>query len=305
MNNVLVFPGQGSQSIGMMKSYTSNVVKEVFSKASEIINEDLLGLVENENEKINQTIYTQPIMLAAGYATFLILKDTKPSFSFDFLAGHSLGEITALLAGDVFSYEDSIKIVKKRSELMQNAVPEGKGAMAAILGLEDEKVEQICADLKDHGVIEPVNYNSPGQIVIAGEKELIESSLEKFKEQGAKRALLLPVSVPSHCSLMKEAGQSFSDYLDQIVFNEPNVPIIQNVNAKPTVNPDDLKRNLVAQLFNPVRWTESVKLMESEGLNCLVECGPGKVLTGLNKRILQPSDTKVLSLISDESFNEL
>ncbi len=305
MNNVLVFPGQGSQSIGMMKSYTSNVVKEVFSKASEIINEDLLGLVENENEKINQTIYTQPIMLAAGYATFLILKDKKPSFSFDFLAGHSLGEITALLAGDVFSYEDSIKIVKKRSELMQNAVPEGKGAMAAILGLEDEKVEQICADLKDHGVIEPVNYNSPGQIVIAGEKELIESSLEKFKEQGAKRALLLPVSVPSHCSLMKEAGQSFSDYLDQIVFNEPNVPIIQNVNAKPTVNPDDLKRNLVAQLFNPVRWTESVKLMESEGLNCLVECGPGKVLTGLNKRILQPSDTKVLSLISDESFNEL
>ena len=305
MNNVLIFPGQGSQSIGMMKSYTSNVVKEVFSKASEIINEDLLGLVENENEKINQTIYTQPIMLAAGYATFLILKDKKPSFSFDFLAGHSLGEITALLAGDVFSYEDSIKIVKKRSELMQNAVPEGKGAMAAILGLEDEKVEQICADLKDHGVIEPVNYNSPGQIVIAGEKELIESSLEKFKEQGAKRALLLPVSVPSHCSLMKEAGQSFSDYLDQIVFNEPNVPIIQNVNAKPTVNPDDLKRNLVAQLFNPVRWTESVKLMESEGLNCLVECGPGKVLTGLNKRILQPSDTKVLSLISDESFNEL
>lgn len=305
MNNVLIFPGQGSQSIGMMKSYTSNVVKEVFSKASEIINEDLLGLVENENEKINQTIYTQPIMLAAGYATFLILKDTKPSFSFDFLAGHSLGEITALLAGDVFSYEDSIKIVKKRSELMQNAVPEGKGAMAAILGLEDEKVEQICADLKDHGVIEPVNYNSPGQIVIAGEKELIESSLEKFKEQGAKRALLLPVSVPSHCSLMKEAGQSFSDYLDQIVFNEPNVPIIQNVNAKPTVNPDDLKRNLVAQLSNPVRWTESVKLMESEGLNCLVECGPGKVLTGLNKRILQPSDTKVLSLISDESFNEL
>lgn len=305
MNNVLVFPGQGSQSIGMMKSYTSNVVKEVFSKASEIINEDLLGLVENENEKINQTIYTQPIMLAAGYATFLILKDKKPSFSFDFLAGHSLGEITALLAGDVFSYEDSIKIVKKRSELMQNAVPEGKGAMAAILGLEDEKVEQICADLKDHGVIEPVNYNSPGQIVIAGEKELIESSLEKFKEQGAKRALLLPVSVPSHCSLMKEAGQSFSNYLDQIVFNEPNVPIIQNVNAKPTVNPDDLKRNLVAQLFNPVRWTESVKLMESEGLNCLVECGPGKVLTGLNKRILQPSDTKVLSLISDESFNEL
>jgi len=305
MNNVLVFPGQGSQSIGMMKSYTSNVVKEVFSKASEIINEDLLGLVENENEKINQTIYTQPIMLAAGYATFLILKDKKPSFSFDFLAGHSLGEITALLAGDVFSYEDSIKIVKKRSELMQNAVPEGKGAMAAILGLEDEKVEQICADLKDHGVIEPVNYNSPGQIVIAGEKELIESSLEKFKEQGARRALLLPVSVPSHCSLMKEAGQSFSNYLDQIVFNEPNVPIIQNVNAKPTVNPDDLKRNLVAQLFNPVRWTESVKLMESEGLNCLVECGPGKVLTGLNKRILQPSDTKVLSLISDESFNEL
>ncbi len=305
MNNVLVFPGQGSQSIGMMKSYTSNVVKEVFSKASEIINEDLLGLVENENEKINQTIYTQPIMLAAGYATFLILKDKKPSISFDFLAGHSLGEITALLAGDVFSYEDSIKIVKKRSELMQNAVPEGKGAMAAILGLEDEKVEQICADLKDHGVIEPVNYNSPGQIVIAGEKELIESSLEKFKEQGAKRALLLPVSVPSHCSLMKEAGQSFSNYLDQIVFNEPNVPIIQNVNAKPTVNPDDLKRNLVAQLFNPVRWTESVKLMEDEGLNCLVECGPGKVLTGLNKRILQPSDTKVLSLISDESFNEL
>ena len=305
MKSVMLFPGQGSQSVGMMNGFDSSTVKETFNLGSNIIGEDLLDLITNSNDKINQTIYTQPIMLLSGLVTFLLLKEKKPNFQIDYVAGHSLGEITAACAAGVFTFEEAVKLVYKRAQLMQNAVPFEEGAMAAILGLDESVVEEICIELQTNGVIEPVNYNSPGQIVIAGERKLIEQSLNKFKDKGAKRALLLPVSVPSHCSLMKSAAEEFSVFLEDFEFNEANIPIIQNVNAKEVNDKNQIKKNLVAQLFNPVKWTASIQYLEKQGVSYFVEMGPGKVLWGLNKRITKSEGIKHITINSDQGFNEL
>ena len=305
MKSVLLFPGQGSQSVGMMNGFDSNVVKEVFDMGSDIFGEDLLDLITSDNDKINQTIYTQPIMFLSGYAAYLLLKEKKSSLQIDYVAGHSLGEITAACVAGVFSVDTAVKIVQKRAQLMQNAVPAGEGAMAAILGLEDNVVEEICKTLQSTGVIEPVNYNSPGQIVVAGEKKLIEQSLEKFKDSGAKRALLLPVSVPSHCSLMRSAAEDFGSYLNDFQFNDADIPVVQNVNATDMVDKNLLKENLVAQLFNPVKWTASIQYLEKQGVSNFIESGPGKVLWGLNRRITKSEDIKHFTINSDEAFNEL
>ena len=305
MKSVLLFPGQGSQSVGMMNGFDSNVVKEVFDMGSDIFGEDLLDLITSDNDKINQTIYTQPIMFLSGYATYLLLKEKKSSLQIDYVAGHSLGEITAACVAGVFSVDTAVKIVQKRAQLMQNAVPAGEGAMAAILGLEDNVVEEICKTLQSTGVIEPVNYNSPGQIVVAGEKKLIEQSLEKFKDSGAKRALLLPVSVPSHCSLMRLAAEDFGSYLNDFEFNDADIPVVQNVNATDVVDKNLIKENLVAQLFNPVKWTASIQYLEKQGVSNFIESGPGKVLWGLNRRITKSEDVKHFTINSDEAFNEL
>jgi len=305
MKSVLLFPGQGSQSVGMMNGFDSNVIKEVFAMGSDIFGEDLLDLITSDNDKINQTIYTQPIMFLSGYATYLLLKEKKSSLQIDYVAGHSLGEITAACVAGVFSVDTAVKIVQKRAQLMQNAVPAGEGAMAAILGLEDNVVEEICKTLQSTGVIEPVNYNSPGQIVVAGEKKLIEQSLEKFKDSGAKRALLLPVSVPSHCSLMRSAAEDFGSYLNAFNFNDADIPVVQNVNATDVVDKNLIKENLVAQLFNPVKWTASIQYLEKQGVSNFIESGPGKVLWGLNRRITKSEDVKHFTINSDEAFNEL
>jgi [acyl-carrier-protein] S-malonyltransferase len=305
MKSVLLFPGQGSQSVGMMNGFDSNVIKEVFAMGSDIFGEDLLDLITSDNDKINQTIYTQPIMFLSGYATYLLLKEKKSSLQIDYVAGHSLGEITAACVAGVFSVDTAVKIVQKRAQLMQNAVPAGEGAMAAILGLEDNVVEEICKTLQSTGVIEPVNYNSPGQIVVAGEKKLIEQSLEKFKDSGAKRALLLPVSVPSHCSLMRSAAEDFGSYLNDFEFNDADIPVVQNVNATDVVDKNLIKENLVAQLFNPVKWTASIQYLEKQGVSNFIESGPGKVLWGLNRRITKLEDVKHFTINSDEAFNEL
>jgi len=305
MKSVLLFPGQGSQSVGMMNGFDSNVIKEVFAMGSDIFGEDLLDLITSDNDKINQTIYTQPIMFLSGYATYLLLKEKKSSLQIDYVAGHSLGEITAACVAGVFSVDTAVKIVQKRAQLMQNAVPAGEGAMAAILGLEDNVVEEICKTLQSTGVIEPVNYNSPGQIVVAGEKKLIEQSLEKFKDSGAKRALLLPVSVPSHCSLMRLAAEDFGSYLNDFEFNDADIPVVQNVNATDVVDKNLIKENLVAQLFNPVKWTASIQYLEKQGVSNFIESGPGKVLWGLNRRITKSEDVKHFTINSDEAFNEL
>ncbi|AKO64441.1 hypothetical protein VI34_07115 [Methylophilales bacterium MBRSG12] len=305
MKSVLLFPGQGSQSIGMMDGFDSSLIKEVFDMGSDIFGEDLLDLITSDNDKINQTIYTQPIMFLSGYVTYLLLKEKKSSLQVDYVAGHSLGEITAACVAGVFSIDAAIQIVQKRAQLMQNAVPTGEGAMAAILGLEDTVVEGICKTLQSTGVIEPVNYNSPGQIVVAGEKKLIGQSLEKFKDSGAKRALLLPVSVPSHCSLMRSAAEDFESYLNDFEFNDADIPIVQNVNATGVVDRNLIKENLIAQLFNPVKWTASIQYLEKQGVSNFIESGPGKVLWGLNRRITKSEDIKHFTINSDEAFKEL
>ena len=305
-NFVALFPGQGSQSIGMMQNLTSNpLIKKTFDEASDILNTNFWDMVNIENTDINQTINTQPLMLAAGIATWRVLKESNinhPSFA----AGHSLGEFTALVAAEVFSFENGLNIVKKRAELMQNAVPSDEGAMAAILGLKDSEVINICNNLKDKGVIEAVNFNSPGQVVVAGEKIIIETSLEVFKEAGAKRAIILPVSVPSHCSLMKEAAIEFKEFLSFINFAKPIFPVVQNFEAIPYDDEEKIKEGLFYQLFNPVRWTQSIKFMSEKKLNIFLEIGPGKVLTSLSKRINRDSkNISIDSMESIENFKEI
>lgn len=303
---VALFPGQGSQSIGMMQNLTSNsLIKKTFDQASDILNTNFWDMVNIENTDINQTINTQPLMLAAGIATWRVLKESNinhPSFA----AGHSLGEFTALVAAEVFSFENGLNIVKKRAELMQNAVPSDKGAMAAILGLKDSEVINICNNLKEKGVIEAVNFNSPGQVVVAGEKIIIETSLEVFKEAGAKRAIILPVSVPSHCSLMKEAAIEFKEFLSSINFAKPIFPVVQNFEAIPYDDEEKIKEGLFHQLFNPVRWTQSMEFMSEKKLNIFLEIGPGKVLTSLSKRINRDSNNiSIDSMESIENFKEI
>ena len=303
---VALFPGQGSQSIGMMQNLTSNpLIKKTFDEASDILNTNFWDMVNIENTDINQTINTQPLMLAAGIATWRVLEENNINYP-SFAAGHSLGEFTALVAAKVFSFENGLHIVKKRAELMQNAVPNDEGAMAAILGLKDNEVTNICNNLKEKGVIEAVNFNSPGQVVVAGEKIIIETSLEVFKEAGAKRAIILPVSVPSHCSLMKEAAIEFKEFLSSINFAKPIFPVVQNFEAIPYDDEEKIKEGLFYQLFNPVRWTQSMEFMSEKKLNIFLEIGPGKVLTSLSKRINRDSNNiSIDSMESIENFKEI
>ena len=297
---IALFPGQGSQSIGMMQNLATNpLVKKTFDEASDILKTNFWDMVNVENTHINQTINTQPLMLTAGFATWRVFEEKNINYP-SFAAGHSLGEFTALVAAKVFSFESGLHIVKKRAELMQNAVPSDKGAMAAILGLKDSDVIDICESLKEKGVIEAVNFNSPGQVVVAGEKKLVGSSLEIFKAAGAKRSIILPVSVPSHCSLMKEAAIEFKEFLTTINFAKPIFPVVQNFEAIPYDDVEKIKEGLFQQLFNPVRWTQSIEFMRGEKLNIFLEIGPGKVLTSLGKRINR--DSKNISIDSIESI---
>jgi [acyl-carrier-protein] S-malonyltransferase len=286
MKYSIVFPGQGSQSLGMLSDLNSNfpVVAEVFQEASDSISVDLWKILNEDQEALNLTENTQPIMLAAGYATYkVILEET--SLSPVSMAGHSLGEYTALVASNSINFFDAIGLVKKRGELMQYAVPTGTGSMAAILGLEDAIIIEICHKASNKGVVEAVNFNSPGQVVIAGEKNTVTYACELLKEAGAKRALVLPVSVPSHCSLMKGAAAKFKTYIESVDFNTGNVKVIHNVDADYADDIEAIKVKLVEQLHMPVLWTESVKKMKDSGVERLIEAGPGKVLTGLTRRI--------------------
>jgi len=286
MKYSIVFPGQGSQSLGMLSDLNSNfsVVSKVFQEASDSISVDLWKILNEDQEALNLTENTQPIMLAAGYATFKVLSE-ETSLSPVSMAGHSLGEYTALVASSSMSFFDAIQIVRKRGELMQAAVPSGTGSMAAILGLEDPVIIQICQKASNNGVVEAVNFNSPGQVVIAGEKNAVAHACELMKEAGAKRALILPVSVPSHCSLMKEAADKFKTFIESVEFKAPNIKVIHNVDADYAGDILDIKAKLVEQLHMPVLWTDSVNKMKESGVEKLIEVGPGKVLTGLTRRI--------------------
>ena len=286
MKYAIVFPGQGSQSLGMLSDLSSNfsIVKDVISEASDAINVDLWKLIQEDEGALNQTENTQPAMLAAGYATYKVLAnevDLSPAL----MAGHSLGEYTALVAAGSLEFFEAARLVRKRAQLMQSAVPRGVGAMAAILGLDDEQVIEICRQCSSSGVVEAVNFNSPGQVVIAGEKETVNSACEAMKNAGAKRALLLPVSVPSHCSLMTDAAQEFSESVDTINFQIGAVNVLHNVDASIAEDINEINSKLVEQLHKPVLWTSSVQKMQQLGIERIIELGPGKVLAGLTRRI--------------------
>ena len=286
MKYSIVFPGQGSQSLGMLSDLNNNfsIVNEIFQEASDAISVDLWKLVNEDQEALNLTENTQPVMLAAGYATYKILSE-EMTLSPISMAGHSLGEYTALVASNSLNFFDAIRLVRKRGELMQAAVSSGAGSMAAILGLDDDVIIEICQKASSKGVVEAVNFNSPGQVVIAGEKDIVAHACNLMKESGAKRALILPVSVPSHCSLMKEAAGDFSNFIESVDFKMSDVKVIHNVDAECSNNIEEIKSKLVEQLHMPVLWTSSVKKMKELGVEKLIEAGPGKVLAGLTRRI--------------------
>ncbi|HAS8381976.1 TPA: [acyl-carrier-protein] S-malonyltransferase [Vibrio vulnificus] len=285
----IVFPGQGSQAVGMLADLGEQyeIVKQTFAQASEALGYDLWALVQNgPAEDLNQTFRTQPALLASSVAIWRVWQELGLAHP-ENLAGHSLGEYSALVCAGVIDFQEAIKLVELRGQLMQEAVPAGTGAMYAIIGLDDEAIAKACEEAAQGDVVSPVNFNSPGQVVIAGSKDAVERAGALCKEAGAKRALPLPVSVPSHCALMKPAAEKLAVALESIEFKAPQLPVINNVDVVAETDPAKIKDALVRQLYSPVRWTESVELMSSQGVEKLLEMGPGKVLTGLTKRIVK------------------
>jgi [acyl-carrier-protein] S-malonyltransferase len=282
----LVFPGQGSQSRGMMNAYADfSVVRDTFTEASDVLDQDLWQLVaEGTDAELNATVNTQPVMLTAGVAVYRAWQSLNPPAPV-MMAGHSLGEYTALVASGALKFADALPLVRYRAECMQQAVPEGVGGIAAILGLDDEVVREVCKEAAQSEVLEAVNYNSPGQIVIAGNRAAVERGMELAKAKGAKRALMLPMSVPSHCSLLKGAAEKLRAYLDNVAVQAPSVPVLHNADVKSYRDAASIKDALVRQLYLPVRWVETVQYFGTQGITHNVECAPGKVLVGLNKRI--------------------
>lgn len=304
-NLAFVFPGQGSQSVGMLAdlAVVYPEVKRTFERASEVLGRDLWSIVaEGSDEELNQTCNTQPAMLAAGVAVWEVWckhSQVRPAW----MAGHSLGEYTALVCSDAMSFEDGIRLVAARGLLMQEAVPSDVGAMAAILGLEDHQVVKVCADVAGTEIVSAVNFNSPGQVVIAGHVAAVKRAKLAAKAAGAKRAVLLPVSVPSHCALMEPAAQKLDRQLQCTVIDTPKMTLIHNVDVASHSAPEVIRNALKEQLYKPVRWADGVKFMHDQGVTCFVECGPGKVLVGLNKRIAK--DASHLSLYDQESLNKV
>lgn len=298
MQSVFVFPGQGSQSVGMMKELAARdgVVAETFAEASAVLGYELWQLVsEGPAERLNETVHTQPAMLAAGVATWrcwLNAGGPRPAA----VAGHSLGEYAALVAAGVLEFPAAVKLVRERAERMQQAVPAGIGAIAAVLGLEDEQVAAACAEAAQGEVVEPVNFNSPGQLVIAGHAGAVQRALEACKARGAKRALLLPMSVPAHSSLMQAAAQGFAGTLRSAALAVPQIPFWSPVDARRHDTTEGIRGLLVSQLASPVRWTALVQALVAAGHTQLVECGPGKVLTGLNRRIDKRPELQCVAL---------
>lgn len=282
-----VFPGQGSQSVGMLSELSEKyeVVKNTFNEASQVLGYDLLKLVmEGPQEELSKTSITQPALLTASVALFRLwsqVTNEKPLV----LAGHSLGEYSALTCAGVIDFKDAVKLVQYRGECMQEAVPQGVGAMAAVIGLADDVIIEACKEASQDEVCSAVNFNSPGQVVIAGNKAAVDRTGEILKAKGAKRVLPLAVSVPSHCALMKPAADKIAKMLETIKFNAPTIPVINNVDVNKETDEAKIKDALVRQLYSPVRWVETVEKMKAEGVTTLVEMGPGKVLTGLIKRI--------------------
>src|SRR5487761_2005642 len=281
-----VFPGQGSQSRGMMNGYADfPAVRDTFTEASDVLKQDLWQLVaEGTDADLNATVNTQPIMLTAGVAVYRAWQSqhgAQPTM----MAGHSLGEYTALVAAGALSFADALPLVRYRAQCMQTAVPEGVGGIAAILGLDDELVRAVCSEGAQGEVLEAVNYNSPGQVVIAGNRAAVERGMDLAKARGAKRAIMLPMSVPSHCRLLKGAAEQLRAYLVDVEIQAPLIPVLQNADVAAYSDGDQIRDALVRQLYSPVRWVETVLEFGRMGITHNVECAPGRVLAGLNKRI--------------------
>lgn len=287
MTLALVFPGQGSQSVGMMQPFAdSQVVKNTFAEASEALSQDLWKLVaDGPADQLSATVNTQPVMLTAGVATYrawLAAGGAAPAL----VAGHSLGEYSALVAAGVIAFKDAVPLVRFRAQAMQEAVPMGTGAMAAILGLDDDAVRAACAEACQNGeVVEAVNFNAPSQVVIAGHKAAVERGAAACKAKGAKRALMLPVSAPFHSSLLKPAADRLADYMSNVTFSVPAIPVVNNVDVAVVNDPAAIKSALARQACNPVRWVEVIKHLAGAGVTHVAECGPGKVLSGMTGRI--------------------
>lgn len=282
-----VFPGQGSQSVGMMSDWGEHqpIADAVFSEASARLGYDLSAVVaDGPAERLNQTEVTQPAMLCAGVASWRIARQQAQMPTASMMAGHSLGEYTALVCAGSLELADAIGLVARRGQLMQSAVKAGEGAMAAIIGLDDDAVRAACASVTD-GVVEAVNFNAPGQVVIAGHTAAVEQAMANARAAGAKRALPLPVSVPSHCSLMRDAAAELASELESVAIAMPDVPVIHNHGASVAASVDEIRKRLELQLYNPVEWVASVHNMNASGVDTLIECGPGKVLSGLTRRI--------------------
>jgi [acyl-carrier-protein] S-malonyltransferase len=286
MKLAMVFPGQGSQSVGMMQAYGDiAAVRDVLAEASDALGQDLGKLMaEGPLEQLNQTVNTQPVMLTAGYAAYrawISLGGAEPAM----VAGHSLGEYAALVAAGVLSFRDALPLVRFRAQAMQEAVPQGKGAMAAILGLDEDAVRAACAEAAQGEVVQAVNFNSPGQVVIAGHAAAVKRACDAAKARGAKRALPLPVSAPFHSALMQPAAERLQAYMQDVAFNAPRLPVINNVDVESYADPARIRDALVRQAFNPVRWVETIRAFAAQGVTHVAECGPGRVLAGMTKRI--------------------
>lgn len=305
-NLAFVFPGQGSQKIGMLADLAAEypVVQETFAEASEVLGYDLWDLVQNgEQEAINMTERTQPLLLTASVACWRVYcanQEARPAL----MAGHSLGEWSALVCAEVLALKDAVRLVQQRGKFMQEAVPAGEGAMAAIIGLDDESIKEACAKASADGVASAVNFNSPGQVVIAGSKAAIDKAIELCKEAGAKRAMPLPVSAPFHTELMKPAADRLAEQIEATSFQAPATPVVHNVHAQSETDPAKIKALMIEQIYSPVLWVDCVKAMKGAGIEQAVECGPGKVLAGLVKRIDKSIAAKGLETPADvEALN--
>jgi len=305
----MVFPGQGSQTVGMLAELAGDypIVQETFKQASETLGYDLWQLVqEGSAEELNKTWQTQPALLTASVAVYRVWQQKYPELKPEVMAGHSLGEYSALVCAGVLDFQDAVKLVELRGKLMQQAVPEGTGAMYAIIGLDNEAIINACKQAEQGEVVSAVNFNSPGQVVIAGAKAAVERAAALCKEAGAKRALPLAVSVPSHCTLMKPAADQLSVSLESITLKVPTVSVLNNVDVKAESDADTIRNALVRQLYSPVRWTETVEKMSHSGVEVLVEIGPGKVLNGLTKRIVDSLQVKSVNDVKSlDAVNEL